>query len=95
MRFEWDPEKDKANQAKHGVSFSEAKDIFLGGVDCLEIFDGLHSADEDRFISIGQIGKGVVVVAWTERDEDTIRIIHAQMASKDEQYRYSRFLETQ
>ena len=26
--FEWDPEKDFVNQAKHGVSFSEAQFAF-------------------------------------------------------------------
>ena len=95
MRFEWDPEKDDANQANHGLSFSEAKDLFPGGLDCLEIFDGLHSTAEDRFISIGQIGNGVVVVVWTERDDDVLRIISARMANKDEQRRYFRFLENQ
>jgi uncharacterized DUF497 family protein len=28
MNFEWDPEKEKANIAKHGVSFSEAMTVF-------------------------------------------------------------------
>jgi uncharacterized DUF497 family protein len=26
--FEWDPEKDFVNQAKHGVSFAEAQSAF-------------------------------------------------------------------
>ena len=26
--FDWDPEKDLLNQAKHGVSFSEAQSAF-------------------------------------------------------------------
>jgi hypothetical protein len=28
LRFEWDPDKSKANQAKHGVSFEEAASVF-------------------------------------------------------------------
>jgi hypothetical protein len=28
MQFEWDPDKDRRNQAKHGVSFEEANTIF-------------------------------------------------------------------
>ena len=28
-KFEWDPTKDKANQKKHGISFEEAKSVFL------------------------------------------------------------------
>ena len=95
MRFEWDPEKDAANQAAHDLSFSEAKQLFVSGLDCLEIFDALHSLDEDRFITIGPISRGVILVVWTEREEDIIRIISARMATKDEQSRYFRFLENQ
>ena len=29
MEFEWDPEKSKSNLKKHGISFEEAKEIFL------------------------------------------------------------------
>jgi hypothetical protein len=28
MQFEWDPEKDQENQAKHRVSFDEASTVF-------------------------------------------------------------------
>lgn len=28
MQFEWDPEKDRQNQAKHEVSFEEASTVF-------------------------------------------------------------------
>jgi len=28
MRFEWDPVKDLKSQQKHGVSFTEAREIF-------------------------------------------------------------------
>ncbi len=28
MSFEWDPDKDEANRAKHGVGFGEAQEIF-------------------------------------------------------------------
>ncbi|ETW94244.1 MAG: hypothetical protein ETSY2_50095, partial [Candidatus Entotheonella gemina] len=30
MNFEWDANKDRENQAKHGVRFDEAKHIFDG-----------------------------------------------------------------
>lgn len=29
--FEWDPEKDLVNRAKHGVSFAEAQFAFADG----------------------------------------------------------------
>jgi uncharacterized DUF497 family protein len=43
---------------------------------------------EDRFIAIGPIRRGLVLIVWTERDEETIRIISARWASKKEQALY-------
>lgn len=88
MRIEWDPAKDEANQKKHGLSFAEAKELFESGVDFLEIFDEAHSVDEERFIAIGPISKGVILVVRTEPDEDTIRIISARRATKREEALY-------
>lgn len=28
VRFEWDPNKDRANVVKHGVAFDEARKVF-------------------------------------------------------------------
>jgi len=69
VRFEWDPGKSQANRRKHGVSFSQAKTLFESGVDFLEIYDQAHSTDEDRFVAIGPVEAGIVVVVWTEREE--------------------------
>ena len=48
VRFEWDPAKDRANQAKHGISFAEAKELLESDEDYLEIFDEAHSVTEER-----------------------------------------------
>ncbi len=87
MQFEWDPEKDRANQAKHGVSFEEASELFSNDGDYLEIYDAAHSLDEDRFIAIGTTSLGVLVVVYTERREDVIRILSARRATRPEQQR--------
>lgn len=89
MRFEWAPEKDRANVKKHGLSFAEATNmagepLFTGGKEYLEIYDEEHSEDEDRFIAIGPSARGIVVVVYTERSEDLIRIISARLASRKE-----------
>ena len=84
MRFEWAPEKDRANIKKHGLSFGEAKTLFTGGEEYLEIYDEKHSEDEDRFIAIGPIARGIIVVVYTERTEDLIRITSVRLASKKE-----------
>lgn len=88
MRFEWDDAKDRSNQQKHGLSFSEAIQLFQSGQDYLEIFDVAHSQEEDRFIAIGEIHRGVAVVIYTERDEDVVRIIGARMATNRERDRF-------
>lgn len=80
----WDPAKNLSNQEKHGVSFEEASELFSTGKDYLEIFDDAHSLDEDRFLAIGPIKRGLVLVVHTEQDEDTIRIISARWATKRE-----------
>ncbi len=75
MKVNWDRAKNLANQKNHGISFQEASELFTSGADYLELFDDAHSDDEDRFIAIGPIRRGLVLVVWTERDEDVVRII--------------------
>ncbi len=85
VKVVWDRAKDVANQKKHGVSFKEASELLVSGVEHLEIFDEAHSSDEDRFISIGPIRRGLVLVVWTERQDDEVRIISARWATRREQ----------
>ncbi|MFG0320086.1 MAG: BrnT family toxin [Planctomycetota bacterium JB042] len=93
MDVTWDETKSASNQAKHGVSFEEASELFTSGVDYLEIYDEAHSADEDRFIAVGPIRRGVVLVVWSERfwmndQESAIRIISARWATRRERDHY-------
>jgi hypothetical protein len=52
IEFEWDPRKDRANQAKHGVSFSEAATAFYDENGYL-LDDPDHSDEEDHFVLLG------------------------------------------
>ena len=88
MDFEWDDAKDLSNQRKHGLSFSEARQLFESGDEYLEIFDPEHSESEDRFIAIDPIDRGLVVVVYTQREEEISRIIGARLANKREQALY-------
>ncbi len=92
MRVTWDDAKNLANQAKHGVSFEEASELLSSGVEYLEIFDDLHSDDEERLIAIGPVRRGVVLVVWTEVAEETTRIISARWATKRERTAYEAFV---
>ncbi len=91
LRFEWDEAKDRSNARKHGLSFTEAVQLFES--DCLEIYDVDHSGTEDRFIAIGPVDRGIVAVVYTEREENLIRIIGARVASRSEQALFRSYME--
>lgn len=88
MLFEWDDNKEKKNIIKHGIDFSTAALVFHDE-NRIEIFDDEHSADEDRYITIGQInGVAIVImVVYTERG-NVIRLISARKANKQERSIY-------
>jgi len=94
VRFEWDPDKATRNESIHGVSFEEARELFTTDAPVLEIYDVAHSDTEDCFKSIGPIHRGLVLVVWTERADDLVRIISARWATKVEQQLYVEYLES-
>ena len=75
VRFEWDKEKDRENQAKHNVSFVLAQHAFLDP-DRIIVEDVSHSMEEDRFYCIGRVGDGILTVRFTYRSH-VIRIYGA------------------
>ena len=93
MRFEWDPDKERANREKHGISFQEASELLESVDDFLEIYDESHADEEERFIGIGPIRNRVVVVVYTERADDVIRIISARRATKNEVRLFQQYFE--
>ena len=93
VEFEWDEDKARRNQLRHGLSFLEATELFASSADYLAIFDEDHSEDEDRFIAIGPIARGVIVVVHTEPAEEVIRIISARPATRREVELYRRYMD--
>ena len=88
MEFEWDVVKGEVNERKHGVSFVEASAVFGDPLE-LTIYDPDHSEGEHRFLSIGRSSNGrLVVVSYTEREQNRIRIISARAATAAETTRY-------
>ena len=63
MQFEWDPEKDRKNQLKQGVSFAEASTVF-GDPLALTVDDPDHSEDEKRLLTTGRSDRQRVVIVW-------------------------------
>jgi len=87
-RFEWDDDKARANQRKHGIRFDEASTVFD---DLLaRIFDDeVNSIDERREIIIGHsIRTRLLLVCFTERPKEKIRIISARLPTKKERKDY-------
>jgi len=87
MKFEWDPDKNELNQAKHSISFEIAKSIFLDK-HAVYLYDEIHSSGEDRFVVIGKEDtlKTELTVCHCYRgtNEDIIRIISARKATNKE-----------
>lgn len=82
-RFVWDEAKNRSNRRKHGLSFETARQLFTPGREYLVLFDEEHSQTEDRFVGVGEVDGGLIVVVWTE-EEDVIRIISARKATRTE-----------
>jgi uncharacterized DUF497 family protein len=85
--FDWNPEKAKANLRKHQIDFEEASTIF-DDPQFITFLDEEHSADEERYITIGLSNKNrLLMVAHTERN-DQIRIISARKVTNREEKFY-------
>jgi uncharacterized DUF497 family protein len=89
IHFEWDAKKNKANIAKHKISFEEAKTVFYDN-NARVIADPEHSQDEDRFVILGISAslKLLVVCHCYREPTETIRIISARKATKKESEYY-------
>jgi uncharacterized DUF497 family protein len=89
LRFEWDAGKAAANLRKHGVSFEEARTVFLDESALLRP-DEDHSADEDRFVLLGLSGRlrTLVVCHCYRQENEVIRLISARKASSLERRQY-------
>lgn len=90
MNFEWDEEKNKENIHKHGFDFADAWEIFEAPM--RTALDTKKDYGEGRWIGIGLLGNRVVVVVFTERREDTIRIISLRKALKYERKQFEEAL---
>ena len=90
-RFDWDISKAMANRHKHGVSFEVAATVFRDPL-ALSRYDREHSQSEERWITLGLVVTGhlmVVVHTFEELHEQArIRIISARYASANERRQY-------
>lgn len=86
MKFVWDEQKHQSNINKHDLDFSDVYKIFESPM--LVNLDDREDYGEERWIGIGLIDMQVVVIIFTEPNEETIRIISLRKAKNNERKRY-------
>jgi uncharacterized DUF497 family protein len=90
MRFEWDESKNALNIKKHKIDLADVPSIFNGPI--VVDYDDSKDYGEDRWIGIGLLRNTVIVVVFTERGRDTVRIISARKANRYEREKYAQAL---
>ena len=87
--FEWDNEKNRINQKKHGVSFEEAKTVFYDD-NAIQFWDEDHSEEEERFLLLGRSSKMriLLIIHCFREQESIIRILSARKATQKESIEY-------
>ena len=90
MNFTGDERKNRGNIAKHRLDFRDAAELFEGPL--LSALDDREMYNEERWIGIGFLKGRVVVVAYAEPDDETIRVISLRKALSHERRRFEEFL---
>ena len=82
MIFEWDEAKRTTNLEKHGVDFVDASDMWAGPMLVAE--DARREYGESRYIGMGYIQGRLMVVVYTHRTANVVRIISLRKANSRE-----------
>jgi uncharacterized protein len=86
MEYEWDDHKAAANLSTHGIDFADAITALEDDA-AITVVD--EFADEERFITIGTDAFGrLLVLVYTWRGADVIRMISARKATPHERKQY-------
>ena len=89
MRIAWDPPKAKANLRDHGVGFPEAATVLEDELALTR--EDPEAVGEQRFVTLGLSGLGnLLVIIYTYRDADTVRIISAWKANRRQRLQYEK-----
>ncbi len=90
MQFEWDEEKNESNIHHHGLDFADVAEMF--NYPMLLDLDDRQDYGEERWTGIGLLQNRIAVVVYTERYQNTIRIISARKANSYERKRYQEYI---
>jgi len=87
FRIQFDPAKARQNLRKHKVRLADAEAV-LHDPRALTMEDNDH--DEHRWVTLGDDGSGqILVVVYTYRDPNFIRLISARAATPHEISQYA------
>jgi uncharacterized protein len=88
MTFEWDTKKNESNFEKHGLDFADAEQFFT-----TELFvrlDTRKKYGELRWQVFGLMYGRLLVLAFTKRGEEIIRVISFRPANRRERNMYAK-----
>jgi uncharacterized protein len=100
VRYEWDERKNRQNQRKHGGISFELATLVFEDPDCLVELDRVDEVGEQRWHALGSISvrPGIAAVLLVvhayrvpredDNGQETIRIISARRADKNDLRRY-------
>jgi len=91
--FEWDESKNKTNISERDLDFADARQIFDAPM--LVKIDNRKDYGEERFVGIGFLKNLVVVIVFTEPNEQTIRVISLRKALKYEREQFEKYITNQ
>ena len=85
ISFEWDEVKDLRNFTKHGIHFRTAARVFLDPNKLIR--EDEEHPQELRYDILGRVEK-ILFVVCVFKENNTIRMISAQLATKEEKEIY-------
>jgi uncharacterized DUF497 family protein len=84
INFEYDERKSQSNQKKHGVSFEEAKKLWV----VLAVEIQARTEDETRCLRIGKLNDKLYSCVFTMRG-DVVRLISVRRSRQEEEKIYA------
>ena len=89
MNIVWDPRKAWENLQNHSVSFAEGATVLTD--DYALTREDPDSHDEQRLVTLGMSATGaMLVVVYTHREPDSVRIISCWKANKPQRKQYEK-----
>ena len=88
--FEWDESKNKTNIGERDLDFADAWQIFDAPM--LVRNDNRKDYGEERFVGIGFLKNLVVVIVFTEPDEQNICVVSLRKALNYEREQFEKYI---